>query len=412
MSLVTTALGVGPDIAAAVAGSEAPLHNTPWPVCVEATDQYCLEGLTITPPGGEERDVDTPTSGGYSEPWVVVSSYENNMGWINIAVAFYKDLVGFPTSGTEEGIDEGVYGIRIRLGSYIPSYLLAQGLVQDFKTSVSEDGNRTVEMSLSPKLVARPGSPGIACGGFTNLPPECETASAAVKNYLQVTLMMVPETEPLANQTRDIWISTNASSFTHPTFNIDERSVSAMASGPHYLPVDYSENCAAEDLESDGTGKCLTPAFYVTYIPFKTISFLTNVPIEILKSFISEDAIRAEVAGEVARNIDLVVSDSGITVDLNIRHFSQPNPKIKFKAIKTLKAGTTSSRTNFITVPQGASLTSFSFGKMSSRGLCTQQFSTIKAATNKRGFCVVNWSYKKAGSRQTISKKTAIRIIR
>ena len=135
------------------------------------------------------------------------------------------------------------------------------------------------------------------------------------------------------------------------------------------------------------------------------------MPVGIVKAYITGDAITAEVEGNPVNNFQVDAEQFGITVDLNLQHYSKPNPKIKFKAIKTLKAGTASSRTNFTTVPQGASLTSFSFGKMSSRNLCTQQFSAIRAAANKTGFCVVNWSYKKPGSR-TISKKTAIRIIR
>ena len=97
---------------------------------------------------------------------------------------------------------------------------------------------------------------------------------------------------------------------------------------------------------------------------------------------------------------------------MNIAHYSKPNPKIKFKTLKTLKAGKSAARTTFITLPRGATLTDFKVTKASSTGLCAKSGTSVKAASNKSGTCVFTWKYKRAGSTQVITKKTAIKVIR
>lgn len=385
-----------------------------WPTCGSSAEEYCVESLDFTPPGGETQSIDDPGNTMQSSHPYVRFFDQRGMG---VGFPMLGFVIQNPTSGsigvgTNDGLDDGTYRFVVRIADFDPTVFISSGLVDDYEITRGDDGYWTADITISPKVWAGAGPSlvNVCNGRFGNWPTECETAGMATKRYISGAFVTIDQGLD-TTEARGMWIATNAVGFQFPQFNVADRSVSAVAVGPHYLPTDYAEDCVAEGLETDDTGKCLTPAHYVTYMPFKTIAALLNMPIDIVKAYITGDAMTAEVEGEVVRNFDVDAEQFGIRVDLNLEHYSKPNPKIKFKAIKTLKAGTASSRTNFITVPQGFTLSSFSFGKMSSRGLCTQQFSAIKAAANKTGFCVVNWSYMKPGSR-TISKKSAIRIIR
>ena len=401
-----------PQIASAVPERYDPM--VPWPTCGSADEEYCVESLEFTAPSGSPVAIDDPgNTNQFSHTYV--RFFDQRMPG-----SMFLPMLGFviqnPTNGstgegTNDGLDEGTYRIVVRIADFDPTVFIASGLVESYRITRGDDGYWTADMTITPKVWAGPGPDLLnTCNGRGgNWPSACETAGMATKRYISGAFVTIDQGLDTA-EARGMWISTNAVGFQFPQFNVSDRSVSAVAVGPHYLPTDYSEDCAAEGLESGAGGKCLTPAHYVAYMPFKTIGALLNMPVDIVKAYITGDAITAEVEGSPVNNFQVDAEQFGITVDLNLQHYSKPNPKIKFKAIKTLKAGTSSVRTNFISVPAGATNVKLSFTKQSSAGLCSQQGTSIRAAANKTGFCVVSWSYRKSG--RNVTKRTAIKIVR
>lgn len=431
-ALLATSIAVSGTIIAAAPSSVNALDRHPymeaWPSCTRVNEEYCVESLSIAIDGGATDTYTTEaTNSDAGHPYV--RFFDQRMDFMPtgmlpmLGYSILDNRYGSTGSGTNDGIAQGEYHLVVRIGDFDPTVFISSGEISDYTITKGPDNYWTIDVTMTPTPFGGPSATQSMAGDCTGRiegpsgtvawPSACETAGSATKRELHGGVVTIDQGLD-ATEARGMWVATNSVGFQFPQFNMQDRSISATVVGPHYLPVGYAEDCAAEGLESGDGGKCLTPAHYSTYVPFKAIAaFLGNgMTVDIVKSYISGDALTAEVEGDPFGGFTVVVDDNGIMVDMNLTHFSKPNPKIKFKAIKTLKAGTLSNRSTFVTVPGGATVTEFKVLKQTPSGVCSTSGASVKATSGKTGYCVISVKYKKAGSTRIIAKKTAIRIIR
>lgn len=397
---------------------------TPWPACSGAM-QYCVETLQFTPPGGEAVTYENPASMGSGEPYVNFFDQRMDGGDPSLLPMLGYSLInpfsGGGMEGTNDGLEDGTYRMVVRVGDFDPTVFLSSGFVDEYSVTQGEDGYWTLDATMRPGVFAGPEIPPMGqpnpCNFMTWPVDPCDYAVVGTRRDIHGGVVEMTGSAGDVNfdereDLRGMWIATNAFTFNFPTVNVDDRSFSATAIGSHYLPSDYG-NCAEQGLESED-GLCVNPAHYVTYITYRAIAKLMNMPVEIVKAYITEDAMTTEVDSKAFRNFDVIVGEDGITVDLQIEHFSAPNPKIKLKAVKTLKAGAKAARTSYFNLPGNAKVTEFSIGRQTSKNLCTSvdKGKSVRAASDKRGYCVLTIKYKVGTKPRVLTKKTAIRVVR
>lgn len=390
--------------------------SNPFPACTSDAQESCVELLEFTAPGGTPQVISDPTDTTQSShPYIRIFDQGSMPGMLPmLGYSILDNRSGSTGSGTNDGLPQGTYRIVVRIGDFDPTVFISSGVVDSYTVTKGADSNWTIDATMTPHAFAGPSfDKSMTCNGQpTGWPTECETAGSATRRDIHGGVVSMT-LGPIAATARGMWIATNAVGFQFPTISATTRSISAGVVGPHFLPSDYSTDCAADGLAS-AYGKCLTPAHYSAYVPFTVIASFLGVTVDMVKAFITSDAMTAEAYSSTYSDFSIAVGDAGIAVDMNIDHFSRPNPKIKFKALKTVKAGKSASRSSLISVPKGATVTEFKIVKTSSAGLCTKNTSgtLVTAAARKTGTCVLTWKYKKSGSRTVVSKKTAIRVVR
>jgi hypothetical protein len=142
---------------------------------------------------------------------------------------------------------------------------------------------------------------------------------------------------------------------------------------------------------------CLTPARDVTYLPFKALSALSRIPVDIVKDYFSKDAVTATVGGKTKKNISVVMGEDGVTIDFKLEHFSLANPKLKVKKPMSLKGGDKLRYDKiFTTLPKNATLKSLTIIHKKQKGTCSivGKGKFVEVAKSKSGFCSLTIKYK------------------
>jgi len=468
-ALFATAVAMGAPTASSVAaaGEDPPLRDNYWPECTEAEEQYCVELLQFTPPGGSTVTYEHPTTGydPYSDlPWVDVIDgrgldREEGTPVPNFMTFEIQNFQMWGTDGQrEEGLEEGEYRVVLRTGTFDPTFFSTKGLLDDYQISKVNSYWR-IDATMTPALIPeRFGRAG--CNGITwKTNPDCEYALSSYERGITGTVFMITnEDEGMedlvaagysSNDLRGIWRSSNALITLLPEFNWEQGSINAVAFGPHYLPDRWAtdwwapdgprsaQTCEQQGLlgepdmrdrtvddqgdpiepQYDEEGNriyrelCLTPARDVTYLPFKALTALSRIPVDIVKDYFSKDAVTATVEGKIKKNISIVIGEDGVTIDFKLEHFSLANPKLKVKKPMSLKGGDKLRYDKiFTTLPKNATFKSLTIIHKKQKGTCsivgTGKF--VEVAKSKSGFCSLKIEYK-SGSKVFV-KTTVITV--
>jgi len=418
---------------------DRPPSGEAWSMCSEEVADYCVELLQYTPTGGETLTYDDATYS-TSHPFITVSDQRTEMTeshglpstlmWGIANPEFYDVYDGrsYPNMElnpgrpeTIEGLPAGTYRTVLRIGDFDPTLFRTSGFMENYSIISRANDLWSVDVSMRPSVATGPGNvvpPAVgACdsSNWTQLGDFCETAVGAAKGALYGDFyqfgdeMTWPNIDKF-NDFRGMWVATNAVAASIPIVNVSDRSIRVIMLGTHLLPADYGD-CEEQGLTSDGD-RCVTPAHYSAFIPFRLLAKLADMPVDIAKEYFSKDALSVQVEAKAVSDFAVDVDVNGITVDPNLKHYSQPNPKFTVKPPKSLKAGKTGDRSDYFTLPKNAKITDFSVGRQTTKKLCSvvDKGKSVAAAQGKTGYCVVTVKYKVGTSSKVLTKKTAIKI--
>jgi hypothetical protein len=358
---------------ALVAGFDAPVRalsfagQTNFPVCVAATDEFCIEKFEFTPTGGTVRTV-TPST----EPFGVVAPDGTGLPDVNVTASFFANYTG-PTGTADEtgflpalalnffdrgsspvgsastavGLRDGSYRVVLRTGDYDPSLLTLTGQYVSYSVTKGSDNYFTVDLTAKPKPLARV----VVLSGDNSAITNCESSNwvgtcasnQASKSYLNASFSMLSMAQ-YRDAMRGAWISTNASTTQISIADLLKGQVNVVAKGPHTLPADFGD--AGVGIEN---GKYLNPAFFEEYIPFALISMMmslvssSTITTDMVKNYLSGPSANptAVLTGSISvsnsgaapvstpQTLGITTDANGVRVDFKLTHFSAPNPSLK-----------------------------------------------------------------------------------
>lgn len=389
--------------------ADMPSHGSVWSACSVGQVEYCVELLEHTVNGSTQSygAAAQPQGEAPSGPAVRVMTVSAG-GFVTLNAQITTPELFTHSSGVATGLDDGVWRIVIRTGTFDPTLMGIQAQPVDVSVEKESDGTFRIDVSAQPAPLVGVDGPSFVSCAQSNWGASCEPTVAIVRN-----ISLVAATHPGAPErdaVRGSWIATNASMFSSPTINMAARSISAQAAGPHYVPVGFPTT----GLVAEGE-RHLNPGFYKAFVPWSVLTvMLDRVPAE-LKTLVTPDKVKATIAEQASRldvSVTLSATDAGLAVTLPVTHFSAPNPQIVFSAL-TNPAGSTTTTTPTATKPsvyrKGKSATVTSIVKVpkgfkvsrvvtSTKKVCTASGSKVKfvgkgkctfAVTSKKGRKVV-----------------------
>jgi hypothetical protein len=359
---------------ALVVGVDAPVRaltfagQTNFPVCVDATVEFCIEKFEFTPTGGEVRTV-TPST----DPLGVDAQDGTFLPDVNVTASFFSrydgpaltqpDASGFlpalalnfydrgsnavGAATTAVGLRGGSYRVILRTGDYDPSILALTGQQVSYSVVKGSDGYFTIDLTAKPKPLARV----VSLNGSDSAITNCETnnwvgtcaSNQASKSYIDASFSMFYDSE-YRDAMRGMWIATNASTSQVSTADMLKGQLNVAAKGPHTVPADFGDpGVGIED------NKYLNPAYFEEYIPFvlmskmMSIAFSTSVTTDMVKGYLTGASANptAVMAGSISvstsgaapvsttQTLGITTDDNGVRVDFKLTHFSAPNPSLK-----------------------------------------------------------------------------------
>ena len=324
-----------------------------------ADAEFCIEKFEFISTGGVARTV-TPSndiSGGLQDVNVTASFFQNYTGPTGtpdssgflpaLALNFYdtgSNAVG--GASTAVGLRNGTYRVVLRTGDYDPSLMTLTGQFDSYSVVQGADGNFTIDISAKPKPLARV----MQLNGDDSVIKTCEAnnwvtscaANQASLLYIDASFSMFYDAQ-FRSAMRGAWISTNASTTQISTADLLTGQVNVIAKGPHTVPADFGITGAGEE-----NGKQLNPAFFEEYLPFSLISKMlsqvnaADITTEMVKGFFTNTtdltsalsgSISVSTSGQApvatAQPLLITPDANGVRVNLNLTHFSAPNPSLK-----------------------------------------------------------------------------------
>lgn len=383
-----------------------------WPKCTTTEQVECVESLSHTSTAGTITEYENPGEGGTGitvrvSITEISGSLPPGMDATALRTLNYEltdtanPVLG---AGVFDGLPDGTYRFRLRLGSFDPTLTSIAGDPIAISWEKRSGGDFVLDITAKPK-------PFVTMIGFANI-QQCMSSSWAcagevgVKRAIAGAVNQHPTTSE-REKVRGIWIATNASSFSSPRIDIANKKITTQAAGPHTVPDGFP----LDGLTLEG-GKGLNPGFYKAFVPYGVLqAMLDKAPAE-LRSFITPETVKAKIAeaGATKDQPVAVVSDNkGVTIDLQITHFSAPNPEITFStpstpatttpstpattaptssstssSSKTLKVGKRLAGSALVKAPKGFKVVSVTVSKSSSK-VCTARGTTVQA--KKTGKC-------------------------
>ncbi|MEY3587512.1 MAG: hypothetical protein RJA47_108 [Actinomycetota bacterium] len=404
-------------VVASIESRTARAVSSSWPSCTSASQVECVESLSYTTAAGTftVADPGTPTM---NQPYVNVvgASPSNPSSTVGFSVLSPASTSLAPNVTT--GLEEGTYSFVIRLGTYDPTQTGLMGEPVSITNSQQADGTFKLSVTAKPKprvmAMSQASYESCKASGWT-----CQGEMATVRNISGFVFQnVIPENRPLF---RGMWIATNASDIGFPVVSVLERKVSAKIAGPHTVPDGFPT--AGLTMEN---GKGVNPAFYKFYMPYTVMEAMLSMAPAQIKSSITPEMVKAtitEAASQKDQPVTLVTSDTGMTVDLGITHFSAPNPEVTFytpaqiaaqKSTPTTSSSVTSKKFavgkkylpgDMVTVPSGYRATK-TVVSSASRSVCAVSGSRI--LVKKKGSCSFTVTATKGSARKTIRGKVSV----
>ena len=372
--------------------------------------------MTVTDPGGE-----LPPGAPLvkrTHPYVLVTGANPNDPMTTLGFTVLPVSLTELAPNVRAGLDDGTYSFVIRLGSYDPTQVGLSAEPVSITPAQRPDGTFTLSVVAKPKpkvsVMSAASHAACKAGGWT-----CDGELGVVRNISGFVFQnVIPANRPLF---RGMWVATNASEFGTPSISVLERKVSARIAGPHTVPAGFPSTGLTME-----NGKGVNPAFYRFYLPYSVIEAMLSLAPAQIRSTITPDMVKAtitEAATQKSQPVSLVTSDQGMTVDLGITHFSEPNPEVVFYspaqiAAQNPAAGSTpsTSATNFVvgkkylpgslvTVPSGYRVTRTVVGR-TSRSVCS--VAGTRVLVKKRGSCSLTLSLQKGKIKKSLKKTVKV----
>jgi hypothetical protein len=346
--------------------SEYPPSNANWPDCVLASDQYCIELLSLTPPNGNQQVFvdavpDTPQLfADHPHPYIrfafnaSTNLYGKRITQLTFDIDTSKpEMLG---AATRTWIPAGNYKVVVRTGKFKPHSMTIKAKPfadKTFVTTQDSSGNHKLEINAqaAPFVTLMDSEKWQGCRA-TNWSSNCEADTAFVNRFSGILLAIPPDyvDEMISNVSPDLslsqgmWFASNTIVWdAKPEMNLVEKSFSLPTYGPHYVPRDFPTDGLVEE-----NGRHLNPAFFVVNIPNTLSSFVANFTMSELAEKlpgIIRATIRDGAGQEVPHAHVTTMQQSGAKVAVSITHFSAPNPKVYMGTPLSLQTSTTSTTT-------------------------------------------------------------------
>ena len=369
-------LSIVPSMPDLVSATHSPGHSG-WPTCTSDAQVECVESLTYTTASGTVTATDPggelPAGAPLvkrTDPYVLVTGANPSDPMTTLGFSVQPVSLTELAPNVRPGLEDGTYSFVIRLGSYDPTQVGLSGEPVSITPAQRLDGTFTLSVVArpKPKVSVMSAASYAACkaGGWT-----CDGELGVVRNISGFVFQnTIPANRPLF---RGMWVATNASEFGTPTISVLERKVSAKIAGPHSVPPGFPTTGLTME-----NGKGVNPAFYRFHLPYSVIEAMLSMAPAQIRSSITADMVKATItdaATQKSQPVSVVTSDTGMTVDLGITHFSEPNPEVVFYSPSQLSAQNPASGAT--TAPAG---TGFAIGK---------KYTAAKLVTVRSGYKVI-----------------------
>jgi hypothetical protein len=409
--LVAALLGAEPAVPAGAATSA-------WPTCTTEAQTECVESLSYTSAAGTVTVADPgrATSSG-SAPYIVVSGA--NPGDPMSMVSFTVNNPGTRSiaPNVDTGLEDGTYSFTLRLGAYDPTQVFFRGDPLSITTGQRTDGSFYLSISAKPVPYVRPGPTttyeSCKASGWT-----CDGESATLFSMSGgIFQNLIPANRPLF---RGMWLASNGVSVGFRSTDLLLRKISANAAGPHTVPAGFPTTGLTME-----NGKALSPAFFKTFVPYTTLQAMLSLAPEEIRQMLTPETVKAritEAGTQTDQPVKLTMGETGVTIDLGITHFSEPNPEITFSSPVSSQGQTTSTTpalssqpkysrgkrylpSSLVKVPAGYRV-SRTVVSAASRSVCA--VSGTRVVMKKTGTCAVSVTAVKGKSRKVITDRIKV----
>ena len=280
-----------------------PARGSTWPLCVDDMQAYCVTTvIKIDANGNESSTGVTPFSNCHNNDMTLTSPCRTDgFDWIEVGVQ------QFPP-----GENDYTYRWTIRTGLIHPTILML-GDTQKTHVTYTDTVGWSIEIWAKPALkVYKEGCVSVRVCGDKAV---AEDVRYQISGYLKMLGISDSYTSVESVELRDslagTFISTNGMSqswdFSSDTFTVD-------AFSPHFLP----------------DGVTVTPGFVKVFLPAAYI--LGPRGYSSLESAIQKGISVSLKQKQAPPSFTLL--ENGILVDTGVRHFSNPRPKVKVKAVQ------------------------------------------------------------------------------
>lgn len=408
-----------------------------FPSCSRGGQEFCIESLMFTKQGGSESEINDPGSNHPKSPYVVAYLQGQYNGTTTPGNAFglmptlaisveTADMFTGIRPKTVTGIDDGTYRMRIRLGDYDPTYMVIRADVSEYNVIRGADGYFTIEMEVSPIPWLYVGEAELASCRSNNWLTNCE-ATVGMQNWIQAGIAM-STVDVTRNVSRGYWIGTSASEFllTQPRQvesggGVREYQQTFTVAAPHYVPEYFEVPGLVEE-----NGRKLYPAFFETYIPFKSIqnslskiTSMKDVSVEQIKNYLGTEGrllqgvIYDEDKRPQVQDLTITLLEDGVRINFNLEHFSAPNPALVtvsplrdrkvlangsvVSTLRRVSKGSTITNANLFAPSNGSAVS-----KVVSRTPLTCQVAGISVQMVKTGSCKMSLTVARGLSKATI----------